>query len=168
MRHSRVLLNSNTPHETCASTSTGVMGKAVPFASSKLQQDGQLMPRKGISDVVSSLIGAHSDSCTGPNVNRSTKNTTTRQHIFDHVTVQPETSVVLGESPIQKEVGNKVTRTKNQQARPNNQNLCIAQTDVVKIVDNAKCKATSRYLPRHVLVKHISDNVSTWTNIRQA
>ncbi|GJZ20809.1 glyceraldehyde-3-phosphate dehydrogenase [Tanacetum coccineum] len=56
MRHSRVLLNSNTPHETCVSTSTGVIGKAVPFASSKLQQDGQLMPRKGISYAVSSLI----------------------------------------------------------------------------------------------------------------
>ncbi|GKD90999.1 zinc finger, CCHC-type containing protein, partial [Tanacetum coccineum] len=76
----------------------------VPFASNKLQQDGQLTPQKEISDDVSSLIGAHSDSCTGPSVNRPTKNITTSQHKFDHVTVQPEKHVVPGESPIQNEV----------------------------------------------------------------
>ncbi|GJS66166.1 DNA helicase [Tanacetum coccineum] len=96
---------------------------------------------------LSMYAGAHSDSCTGPSVNRPTKNITTSQHKFDHVTVQPEKRVVPGESPIQNEVGNKVRRTKNQPTRPNDQNHCIAETDVVKVVDNVNRKVTSHLSP---------------------
>ncbi|GKE16740.1 hypothetical protein Tco_1424317 [Tanacetum coccineum] len=91
--------------------------------------------------------GAHSDSCTGPSVNRPTKNITTSQHKFDHVTVQPEKRVVPGELPIQNKVGNKVRRTKNQPTRPNDQNHCIAETDVFKVVDNVNRKVTLHLSP---------------------
>ncbi|GKE57338.1 hypothetical protein Tco_1496523 [Tanacetum coccineum] len=102
-QHSKLLLNSNTTHEPSVATCTDIMGKAASFASNKAQQVGQIISRKGTSNVASSLIAGRCDSCTPLNVDRSTKKAPGCKDLMAHVSVQPEKTVVLGTGRAQKQ-----------------------------------------------------------------
>ncbi|GJR91995.1 DNA helicase [Tanacetum coccineum] len=67
------------------------MGKAASFASNKAQQVGQIISRKGTSNVASSLIGS-----------LSTKKAPSCKDLMAHVFVQPKKTVVLVETDVVK------------------------------------------------------------------
>ncbi|GJW60871.1 hypothetical protein Tco_0110206 [Tanacetum coccineum] len=124
-QHSKLLLNSNTTHEPSVATCTDIMGKAASFASNKAQQVGQIISRKGTSNVASSLIvvnefgllvsaAGRCDSCTPLNLDRSTKKAPSCKDLMAHVFVQPKKTVVL------------------------------VETDVVKVFDNTNAENISR------------------------